>query len=98
MHTALSEPYKVVLTAERAKAYFPGISFPGMIGRQLTYDDSIVATVSGVVNDLSQNTDFIFKEFVSLSTISSSAGMKNNYRWDSWGSVNGGSQLLIRLV
>ena len=97
IHTALSEPNNVVLTADRAKAYFPGISFPELIGRQLTYDDSIVATVSGVVNDLSQNTDFIFKEFVSLSTLSSSAGLKNNYRWSSWGSVNGGSQLLIRL-
>jgi putative ABC transport system permease protein len=97
MHSALKEPYKVVLTAERAKAYFPGSSFPEIIGRQITYDDSIEATVSGIVNDLSQNTDFIFKEFLSLSTISSSAGLKDNYRWTSWGSVNGGSQLLIRL-
>jgi len=97
MHSVLSEPYNVVLTAGRAKAYFPGIPFQEMIGRQLTYDDSIVATVSGIVSDLSQNTDFIFKEFLSQSTILSSAGLKNKYRSDSWGSVNGGSQLLIRL-
>jgi putative ABC transport system permease protein len=97
IHTALDGPFKVVLTAERAKIYFPGISFSEMIGRQLTYDDSIVATVSGIVNDLTQNTDFIFKEFLSQSTILSSAGLKDHYRWTSWGSVNGGSQLLIKL-
>jgi putative ABC transport system permease protein len=97
IHKAVDGPSKVVLTAERAKIYFPGMTYSGMIGRQITYDDSIVATVSGVVADLTQNTDFIFKEFISRSTITASAGLKDNYRWDSWGSVNGGSQLLIRL-
>ncbi len=97
IHKAMDGPYKVVLTAERAKIYFPGISYSAMIGRQITYDDSIIATVSGVVSDLTQQTDFIFKEFISQSTITVSAGLKENYRWDSWGSVNGGSQLLIRL-
>jgi putative ABC transport system permease protein len=97
VHTALDGPFKVVLTAERAKIYFPGVAYSGMIGRQLTYDDSIQATVSGIVQDLSQNTDFIFKEFLSQSTIATSAGMKGNYKWDRWGSVNGGSQLLVRL-
>ncbi len=95
--SALSEPYRVVLTSERANAYFPGISYSEMIGRQITYDDSIVATVSGVVNNLTRNTDFIFKEFISQSTIPTSAGLKGNYSWERWGSVNGGSQLLIRL-
>jgi putative ABC transport system permease protein len=97
MHTALNNPFKVVLTAGRARTYFPGLAYAEMIGRQLTYDDSIVATVSGVVNDLNQNTDFIFKEFLSQSTIPTSAGLKGHYSWESWGSVNGGSQLLIRL-
>jgi putative ABC transport system permease protein len=97
IHTAVDGPSKVVLTAERAKIYFPGMAYSGMIGRQITYDDSIVATVSGVVSDLTQNTDFTFKEFISQSTILTSAGLKGNYSWDSWGSVNGGSQLLIRL-
>ena len=97
VHTALDGPFKVVLTAERARTYFPGITYPAIIGRQLTYDDSIVATVSGIVNDITQNTDFIFKEFLSQSTILTSPGLKGNYHWDNWGSVNGGSQLLIKL-
>jgi ABC-type antimicrobial peptide transport system permease subunit len=97
LHESLAGPFKVVLSAERAKIYFPGISYSGIIGRQLTYDDSIVATVSGIVNDLNQNTDFIFKEFLSQSTLSASEGLKRNYHWDNWGSINGGTQLLLKL-
>jgi putative ABC transport system permease protein len=80
--TALDGPFKVVLTADRAKIYFPGISYQGMIGRQITYNDTLVATVSGIVQDLSENTDFIFKEFLSQSSILTSAGLKGNYSWD----------------
>jgi putative ABC transport system permease protein len=96
-HTALNGPFKVVLTGGRAKAYFPGISYQAMIGRQITYNDSIVTTVTGIVQELTENTDFIFKEFISQSTILTSAGLKGNYSWNRWGSVNGGSQLLVRL-
>lgn len=97
IHHSLDGPFKVVLTAERANVYFPGTFYSEMIGRQITYDDSIVATVSGIVQDLTQNTDFIFKEFISQSTILTSAGLKGNYGWEKWGSVNGGTQLLLRL-
>jgi putative ABC transport system permease protein len=94
--TALEEPFNVVLTAERAKLYFPSIPYESMIGKQVHYDDTIVATVSGVVNGLPENTDFIFKEFISLSTIPAS-GLKNNFGWTSWSSLNGNDQLVIRL-
>ena len=94
--TALKEPFRVVLTEERAKTYFPSTPFTAIIGKQITYDDSIVATVSGIVKDLSQNTDFIFKEFISLSTIPAT-GLKSNYGWDNWNSTNGGSQLIVKL-
>jgi putative ABC transport system permease protein len=92
---ALEEPFRVVLTAERAKIYFPSASFASMIGKQITYDDSIVATVSGIVKDLPQSTDFIFKEFISQSTIPATE-LKQNYRWDDWNSINGGTQLFVR--
>ncbi|HEY4936842.1 MAG TPA: FtsX-like permease family protein, partial [Puia sp.] len=96
MQTALEEPHRVVLTAERAKSYFPSTSFPDMIGKQITYDDSIVTTVSGIVKDLSQNTDFIFKEFISQVTIPAT-GLRGNYGWDNWRNINGGTQLIIKL-
>jgi putative ABC transport system permease protein len=97
--TALNEPYQVVLTASRAKIYFPAIPISGMIGRQVVYDDSLTATVSGIVADIPDNTDFIFKEFISQSTITAPGlKLKGHYSWDGWGSINGGSQLLVRLA
>jgi len=95
--TALEEPFKVVLTAQRAKTYFPSMSYQTMIGKQIVYDDTVVATVSGVVKDLSQNTDFVFKEFFSISTVPVS-GLRGNYSWTQWGSLNGNDQLLIKLA
>ncbi len=94
--TALSQPFGVVLTAERAKTYFPATSFSAMIGKQVVYDDSITTTVSGIVNDQSENTDFIFKEFISQATIPAT-GLKRNYDWTNWSNISGGSQLLIKL-
>jgi putative ABC transport system permease protein len=94
--TALVSPLKVVLTEDRARLYFPGLSFDAMIGRQIVYDDTISTTVSGIVKELPESSDFIFKEFISQSTIPG-RNLKGNYGWEKWGSINGGSQLLIRL-
>ncbi len=94
--TALKEPFKVVLSEERANAYFPSENYQDIIGKRVIYDDSIITTVSGVVKSLDKNTDFIFKEFISLSTIPGS-GLKENYAWDQWGSVNSNSQMFVKL-
>jgi ABC-type antimicrobial peptide transport system permease subunit len=93
---SLTEPFKVVLTEARAKVYFPSIPYSEMIGKQIVYDDSIVTTVSGIVKNQSANTDFVFKEFISQSTIPSS-GLKNNYTWTDWDFVNDGTQLFLKL-
>ena len=94
--TTLTEPFKVVLTEGRAKIYFPSLPYSEIIGKQIVYDDSVTATVSGIVKDLKKNTDFIFKEFISQSTIPAT-GLVNNYSWADWTSTNGGSQLFVRL-
>ena len=93
---SLKEPFKVVLTETRAKIYFPSIPFSEMIGKQIVYDDSVVATVSGIVKSQTTNTDFIFKEFISLSTIPSS-GLKTQYNWTEWSFVNSSTQLYVKL-
>ncbi len=94
--TALIEPFKVVLTEGRAKIYFPSFPYSEIIGKQIVYDDSVTATVSGIVKDLKKNTDFIFKEFISQSTIPAT-GLVNNYSWTNWTNINGGSQLFVKL-
>jgi len=96
--TALNEPYEVVLTEEQAKKYFPDQGFNSIIGKQVIYDDTIKTFVSGIVSDITQNTDFKFRQFISLQTIPSSAGLKANYSWDEWGSFNSSSQLCLKLT
>ncbi|MDP4256223.1 MAG: FtsX-like permease family protein, partial [Bacteroidota bacterium] len=93
---AFSRPFTVVLTERRARAYFPHEPLSGVIGRRVVYNDSIVTSVSGIVKEINENTDFIFKEFISLSTIPSS-GLKGNYSWETWSSVNSNSQMLLKL-
>ena len=92
----LNEPFKVVLSEERAKVYFPATDFADIIGKRVVYNDSIITTVSGVVKNLSENTDFIFKEFISHSTIPQS-GLKDNYSWSEWTNINSVSQMFVKL-
>jgi predicted permease len=94
--TALKDPFQVVLTESRAKEYFPGIAPAQVIGREITYNDSVRTTVSGVVKDLKKITDFTFKDFISLATIPVT-GLKNNMGADSWESTNSASQFFIKL-
>ncbi len=95
--TSLNEPFKVVLTEQRAKTYFPSTNYSDIIGKRIVYDDSITTTVAGIVKMPEQNTDFIFKEFISNATIPNS-GLKDNYGWENWSSVNTNSQMFVRLA
>ncbi|MES1216362.1 MAG: ABC transporter permease, partial [Bacteroidota bacterium] len=95
--TALKDPYQVVLTEERAKIYFGNLSPNNIIGKQITYDDSIKTTVSGIVKNTTQKaTDFQFREFISLATVMNT-GLKDHYGGDEWGSINSSSQLFVKL-
>jgi putative ABC transport system permease protein len=93
----LQKPFSVVLTESRAKKYFPEIPPSSLIGHTLTYDDSILVTINGVVQDLNEITEFRFKEFLSLNTIPSSS-LKKSYNWDSWSNINSSSQLFVKLI
>ena len=66
--TALSEPFKVVLTEKIARTYFGAIPLDQIIGREIVYDDSLHVNVSGIVGEWGENTDFQFTEFISLSS------------------------------
>ena len=67
--TALQQPYQVVLTTSNAALYFPGIKPADVVGREIYFDDSIRTSVTGIVKDLTQNTDFTFKTFIAWSTL-----------------------------
>lgn len=96
----LTEPGRVVLDASRARLYFPRESYPDIIGQRITYNDSVVATVSGVVADLDErgNTDFSFREFVSLATMLDNKYLREQNSWDEWGNLMSDQQLFVRLA
>ncbi|MDR3712635.1 MAG: ABC transporter permease [Puia sp.] len=94
--TALNQPYQLVLTEDKAKLYFPGLTPSESIGRQLYFNDSLTMTVTGIVRDLDRHTDFTFKAFVSEITLTSPSLQPDD--WTSWTSTDPASQLLIKLT
>lgn len=88
---ALHLPFNVVLTESRARQYFGDIALKDMIGRQVVYEDSLITSVAGVVADPEENTDLLFTDFISYSTILSGFLEKrfvesswNHPRWSAW--------------
>ena len=93
--SVLKEPFKVVLTESRAKAYFSFSDISKAVGQPITYNDSIQATVAGIVRDIDQPTEFGFKEFISYPTIEKT-GLKNNLGLDDWNGISSNTQLLLK--
>jgi putative ABC transport system permease protein len=96
--TALNAPYQVVLTADQAKKYFPSLAYSQILGKQVIYEDTIKTTVTGIVANYMENTDFKFHDFISYSTIKSVKTLKDRMQDDNWGSTQSGSQFFIQLA
>ena len=95
--TALSEPFKVVLTESTARKYFDN-ELPGnLIGRTIIYNDSLQLTVSGIIKDWKYNSDFGFTNFISFPTVQHSF-LKNDIDMNSWGEWNYYSQAFVKLA
>jgi putative ABC transport system permease protein len=83
----LNEPFKVVLTENRARQYFGNIPVNSMIGKTVIYDDSLRVSVAGVIKDWSGNTDFGYTDFISISTATHSF-LKNRIPTENWSSLS----------
>lgn len=98
--TALNDPFKVVLSENKAKIYFGDIDLHSIIGKEVVYQDSLHLTVSGIIQDLDKNSDFIFKDFISFASIQHS--FLKNYidlqRWTYWDSNSQGYVKLAKGV
>jgi ABC-type antimicrobial peptide transport system permease subunit len=70
--TALQQPFSVVLTESEAKRYFQGGTPDDWMGRSVVYEDSLTASVTGIVKDWDQHTDFGFKDLISYSSLEGS--------------------------
>lgn len=93
---AFKEPYRVVITSKQAKVYFPGIAYANILGKQLVYEDTLKTTVSGVVEDLKQSTDFNFHDFISLATADADKSLIPDYSKYNWNGTSSSNQLFIK--
>lgn len=94
--TSLKEPYQLVITASNARLYFPHLAYADIIGKPVFFDDTVQATISGIVKDISYNTDFNFRGFISYATLLTSRLKPQGL--DNWGSSSSSDQLFLRLV
>lgn len=94
---SLNQPYTVVLTAQKAKKYFPGLTYQQMLGRVIIYGDTVKTTVTGIVETHKENTDLNFSDFISYPTAGSIAALKNGLQLTYWNSVTPSSQFFIKL-
>ena len=93
----LNEPFKVVLSEKRAKLYFGDIPLSEMIGKTVIYDDSLRVTVSGIVKDWTEHTDFGYTDFISISTATHSF-LKQKIPAADWSSLQPhGSMTFVKL-
>jgi ABC-type antimicrobial peptide transport system permease subunit len=92
----LNRPNEVVLTAKRAKEYFPTLSLEDIVGKNIIYNESIIAQVKGAVADFDERSDLIFNEFVSLETAKQTDEVDQIFT-DNWGMTNSASQLFVKL-
>ncbi|MEB2777699.1 FtsX-like permease family protein [Algoriphagus sp. D3-2-R+10] len=97
--TALLQPESVVISEASLHKYFPGSEASDVLGQELMFadSDSIYAKVTGVVADYKVNTDFIFTDFISFSSIRTEEQIEW-YGLHDWTSVNSSSQLFVKLA
>ncbi|WP_026950254.1 ABC transporter permease [Algoriphagus mannitolivorans] len=97
--TALLEPNSVVISETSLKKYFPDFEPIDVLGKEMAFieSDTILAKITGVVANFTENTDFIFNEFISYSTIQSEEE-KEWFGLHSWGNVNSSSQLFVKTI
>ncbi|HEX8024502.1 ABC transporter permease, partial [Mucilaginibacter sp.] len=94
---ALDAPGQVVLTSQQARLYFPSLSYHDMIGKIVTYD-TLQTTVSGVVETLTQNTDFSFHDFISFSTVTTNKHFSADLHINTWEYNPSASEVLVKLA
>lgn len=85
--TALNDAYTVVLTEKRARLYFGNIPVSKMIGKKIFYEDSLQVSVSGIIKDWNENTNFGYTDFISIKTATRSF-LRNRIPTEDWSSLS----------
>ncbi|MEO6548740.1 MAG: ABC transporter permease, partial [Ferruginibacter sp.] len=93
---SLKDPFTVVLSQSRAAQYFPSVPAADIIGKQITYNDDLPVTVTGIVKDLDETTAFNALEFISFPTISKT-NLQDNFMMTVWNDWMAYAQLFVKL-
>tara|TARA_R110002049_G_scaffold93802_1_gene231550 strand:+ start:1221 stop:3629 length:2409 start_codon:yes stop_codon:yes gene_type:complete len=93
----LSNPNNVILTENRASDYFPNSSPSDIIGKTLVYNDSLNVTVTGIVENFKERSDFVFEEFISHPTLLNTR-LRENIISKDWNNTNDASQLFVKVA
>lgn len=91
--SALEQPNQVVLLESTAVLYF-GDALSAM-GKEIRYADSLMTTVAGIVKDLDKNSDLIFTDFISYSSLKNT-WLEEDYLLNVWSNFNSNIQLFIK--
>jgi len=94
--TALQTPNEVILTKNEAEKYFGKIPLQQVLGKQLYFNDSLVTTVTGIVKELPDNSDFKFKVFISFKSIEAK-NWRKEFQLDEWTNTNSSSMAFVKL-
>lgn len=92
---SLQQPYQCVITESRARQFFPGLALATIPGKEIYLNDSVRLSVSGIVQDLQQHTDFNFNLFIARATLENTRLKPGD--WEQWDNTNSVSQLMIKL-
>ena len=92
-----ADPNTVVLTQNRARDYFGDLHPDGFIGKAVIYNDSLAATVSGIIKDWDGNTDLRFTDFIAYSTIRGPY-LKQRFNTTSWDQRDMNSWVFVKLA
>jgi len=93
--TALEQPFQAVLTESKATVLFPGIPMSEIPGREIFLSDSIRTTITGIVKDIKENTDFLFNVFVSRKTFE--IKFLDPAELNAWDNVSSETQVFLKL-
>ncbi len=93
--TSVQQPYQTVLSQKMAALYFPKLAADKIIGKPIYFNDTVHTTVTGIVEDIQQNTDFTFAIFISRATLENTSLKPED--WTQWDNTNSASQLLLKL-
>jgi ABC-type antimicrobial peptide transport system permease subunit len=86
-----------VLSEKKAAQYFPGVAPADVVGKQITYNDDLKTTVTGVVKNLNENSSFSGDEFISVATITKT-DLQQSFMMDVWNDWMAYSSVYIKLA